>query len=147
MRKFIFSDIHNISPLALIRWVDSEYDDAISKKVGDNKILKQKSVRSILKILSIHSGISQNNLAREVHLKGSTISLALDMMEREGLIRREQSLTDKRKLNVFLCSSGFELKKELDIIIDDTEKELLSALSDNEKYILTEILNKILANI
>ena len=146
MRKFIFSDLHNISPLALIRWVDSEYDDAISKKVGDNKILKQKSVRSILKILSLHSGISQNDLAREVHLKGSTISLALDLMEKEELIRREQSSTDKRKINVFLCSKGFELKKELDKMIDDTENELLSSLSDTERYMLTEILNKILIN-
>ena len=146
MRKFLIPDTYNISTLALIRWVNSEYEDAIAKRVGEKKILKQNAVRSILKILSLNSGISQNDLAREVHLKSSTVCIALDLMEKEELIRRVPSTNDKRKINVYLTSNGYELKKELDIIIADTENELLNMLSDNEKYELSIILRKILTN-
>lgn len=146
MRKILIPDNYNISPLALIRWVNSEYEDAISKRVGNNKILRQNAVRSILKILSLNSGISQNDLAREVHLKGATVSVALNLMQKEELIRREASITDKRKTNVYLTSKGYDLKKELDIIIADIEKEILSTLADNEKYELSLLLRKILTN-
>ena len=146
MKKVLLPDDYNISPLALVRWVNSEYEEAIFKRTGNNKILRQNSVRSILKILSLYSGISQNDLAREVHLKGATISISLNLMQKEGLIYREASLTDKRKINVYLSSKGYDLKKELDIIVEDTEKEILSMLADNEKYELSLLLRKILAN-
>ena len=146
MRRFLIPDNYNISPLALIRWVSSEYEDAIAKRAGNKKILKQKAVRSILKILSLNSGISQNDLAREVHLKGSTVCIALNLMEKEELIRREPSINDKRKINVYFTSKGYDLKKELDEMVVDTEKEMLNMLSDNEKYELSILLRKVLTN-
>lgn len=146
MRRFLIPDNYNISPLALIRWVSSEYEDAIAKRAGNKKILKQKAVRSILKILSLNSGISQNDLAREVHLKGSTVCIALNLMEKEELIRREPSINDKRKINVYITSKGYDLKKELEEMVADTEKEMLNMLSDNEKYELSILLRKVLTN-
>ena len=43
--------------------------------------------------------------------------IPLNQMEKEGLIIREASLNDKRKINIFLTSSGYELFKILDKII------------------------------
>lgn len=139
-------DTLQISPLALIRWVNSEYEEMIAKNKNTNKILNQKAVRSILKILSINNGISQNELAREVHLKGSTVCVALAQMEKQELIKRVDSDSDKRKVNVFITPKGYDLKKELDAIIDKTESIMLKNLSSSEKYELQCTLLKILHN-
>ena len=139
-------DTLNISPLALIRWASSEYEEMITKNNTSNKILNQKAVRSILKILSINNGVSQNELAREVHLKGSTVCVALAEMEKQELITRADSENDKRKVNVFLTPKGYDLKKELDEIVDKTDSVMLKNLSSSEKYELQCTLLKILEN-
>ncbi len=135
-----------VSPLALIRWVSSEYEEMITKETEGHKILNQKAVRSVLKILTIKNGISQNELAREVHLQGSTISVALVKMEDEGLIRREASVNDKRKINVYMTSSGYDMIKTLDRIVGKMEERMLAGLTDGEKNDLHYYLTKILIN-
>lgn len=135
-----------VSPLALIRWVSSEYEELITKETEGHKILNQKAVRSVLKILTINNGISQNELAREVHLQGSTISVALVKMEEEGLIRREASSNDKRKVNVYMTSSGYEMIKTLEKVVSKMEEKMLDGLTDSEKYDLHYCLTKILKN-
>ena len=135
-----------VSPLALIRWVSSEYEELITKETEGHKILNQKAVRSVLKILTINNGISQNELAREVHLQASTISVALVKMEEEGLIIREASSNDKRKVNVYMTSSGYEMMKTLDKVVDKMEEKMLDGLTDSEKYDLHYYLTKILKN-
>ncbi len=136
-----------ISLLALIRWVNSEYEEMIAKETEKNKILNQRAVRSILKILSMNNGVSQNQLARDVHLKGSTVSIALTKMESEGLIVREGSLADKRKVNVYLTSKGYDLKKETDVVVDRIEKKMLANLSETSKYDLHQTLLQILETV
>ena len=136
-----------ISPLALIRWVNSEYEEIIAKETETNKILNQRAVRSILKILSINNGISQNYLAREVHLKGSTVCVALSQMEKQGYIKRADSETDKRKVNVYLTPKGYDLKKEIEVIVQKTEDKMLSNLNASERYDLQSTLLKILNNL
>ena len=135
-----------VSPLALIRWVSSEYEELIVKENGEHKILNQKAVRSILKILTIKNGISQNELAREVHLQGSTGRVALVNMDKEGLIRREASITDKRKVKVYMTSLGYDMVKRLDNSVQKMEEVLLNGLTDSEIYDLHCYLSKILKN-
>lgn len=139
-------DTLQISPLALIRWVNSEYEEMIAKQTSNNKILNQRAVRSILKILSINNGCSQNELAREVHLKGSTVCVALNQMEKENLIKRVNSENDKRKINVFLTPKGYDLKKEIDAIVEATEEKMLKGFSTSQKFDLQCALLKILEN-
>lgn len=139
-------DTLKISNLALIRWVSSEYEETIVKNNNSNKILNQKAVRSILKMLSINNGVSQNELAREVHLKSSTVCIALGQMEKQDLIKRTDSDNDKRKINVYLTPKGYDLKKELDEIVEKTEKIMLKDLTSSERYELQCLLLKILHN-
>ncbi len=145
-KETIFLDNSEVSPLALIRWVSSEYEEMITKETQENKILNQKAVRSILKILTIKNGISQNELAKEVHLQGSTISIALVKMENENLIIRESSFNDKRKINVYMTSNGYDLKKKLDKIVEKMEEKMLNGMTDSEKQNLHSYLTKILNN-
>ena len=138
---------YDISPLSLIRWVNSEYDELVLTSTKENKILNQRAVRSILKILSIKNGISQNELAREVHLKPSTVSVALLEMEEFGYISRSKSTSDTRKVNVFLTPLGYDLKKEVDYMLLQIEEKMLSSLNESEKLNLKSYLFKILENL
>ena len=138
---------YDISPLALLRWINSEYEEYIGNEIKENKILNQRAVRSILKILSIENGINQNELARRVHLKGSTVSVALCEMEKQGYVVRRPSENDLRKINVFITAKGYELKKEIDKMVEALEEKMLSSLSDTEKANLKNYLLKILDNI
>ena len=138
---------YDISPLALLRWINSKYEEYIGNEIKENKILNQRAVRSVLKILSIENGINQNELARRVHLKGSTVSVALGEMEKQGYVVRRPSENDLRKINVFITSKGYELKKEIDKMVEALEEKMLSSLSDTEKANLKNYLLKILDNI
>ena len=138
---------YDISTLALLRWINSEYEEHIGNEIKENKILNQRAVRSVLKILSIENGINQNELARKVHLKGSTVSVALCEMEKQGYVVRRPSENDLRKINVFITSKGYELKKEIDKMVEALEEKMLSSLSDTEKANLKNYLLKILDNI
>ena len=133
---------YDISPLALLRWINSEYEEYIGNEIKENKILNQRAVRSVLKILSIENGINQNELARRVHLKGSTVSVALGEMEKQGYVVRRPSENDLRKINVFITSKGYELKKEIDKMVEALEEKMLSSLSDTEKANLKNYLLK-----
>ena len=139
----IYND-YDISPLALIRWVNSEYEDHIGNEIKQNKILNQRAVRSILKILTIKNGINQNELARQVHLKGSTVSVALVEMEKCGYVVRHPSENDMRKINVYITSKGYDLMKEIVAAVEKVENQLLSSLSESEKANLKNYLFKIL---
>ena len=138
---------YDISPLALLRWINSEYEEYIGNEIKENKILNQRAVRSVLKVLSIENGINQNELARRVHLKGSTVSVALGEMEKQGYVVRRPSENDLRKINVFITFKGYELKKEIDKMVEALEEKMLSSLSDTEKANLKNYLLKILDNI
>lgn len=144
--KINFFEFYDISPLALIRWVNSEYEELIAKEIKDNKILNQRAVRSILKILSIKNGINQNELARQVHLKGSTVSVALNEMEKCGYVTRLASNSDLRKINVNLTAKGYDLMKEIESAVERVENQMLNHLSENEKSNLKNYLLKILEN-
>lgn len=144
--KINVSEFFDISPLALIRWVNSEYEEHIAKEINNNKILNQRAVRSILKILSIKNGINQNELARQVHLKGSTVSVALLEMEKCGYVLRRPSENDLRKINVFLTPNGYDLMKEIERAVERIENEMLASLSESEKANLKNYLFKILEN-
>lgn len=144
--KINVSELFDISPLALIRWVNSEYEEHIAKEINNNKILNQRAVRSILKILSIKNGINQNELARQVHLKCSTVSVALLEMEKFGYVLRRPSENDLRKINVFLTPNGYDLMKEIERAVERIENEMLASLSESEKANLKNYLFKILEN-
>ena len=47
-------------------------------------------------------GLAQNELARRVRLMGPSVAVALNGMERLGLVRRQRSETDRRVTHVFL---------------------------------------------
>jgi MarR family transcriptional regulator, organic hydroperoxide resistance regulator len=58
-------------------------------------------------------GLMQNELARRVRLVGPSVVAAINQMERDGLVRRQRSTTDRRATHVFLTEKGWALRETI----------------------------------
>ncbi|WP_329012776.1 MarR family winged helix-turn-helix transcriptional regulator [Streptomyces sp. NBC_00690] len=82
-------------------------------------------------------------LATSSLLTSGGMTMRLDRMERDGLIRRIRSAEDRRSVYAELTPAGFAL---IDRIIDEhleREREMLETLSDEEQQQLAGLLRKL----
>jgi DNA-binding MarR family transcriptional regulator len=82
-------------------------------------------------------------LANSSLLTSGGMTMRLDRMERDGLIRRVRSAEDRRSVYAELTPAGFAL---IDRIIDDHlehEREMLETLSEEERHQLAQLLRKL----
>nr|WP_272919197.1 MarR family transcriptional regulator [Streptomyces sp. SID8352] len=82
-------------------------------------------------------------LANSSLLTSGGMTMRLDRMERDGLIRRIRSTEDRRSVYAELTPAGFAL---IDRIIDDhleREREMLASLDEGEQEQLARLLRKL----
>ncbi|MBO5092683.1 MAG: MarR family transcriptional regulator [Clostridia bacterium] len=135
-----------VSLLTLVNWFSKVFEEKISS-LSPLKIINQKGARFILKTLSIDNGITQNEIVRVTHLKGSTISVALNQMEKEGLVEREDSSTDLRKVRVYITEKGLETKKKIDEIIKTIEKSAFKDVSQKDLHTALYVVSTMINNL
>ena len=97
----------------------------------------------LLALIAANPGISQIELARAVGLDKSTVSPAVDKLERRRLITRQRSDDDRRASNVALTAEGETLLRRLDGLVEEHERAIAADLSAEERQILTRLLRKI----
>ena len=125
----------------------------ISKLFHDR--MRQKSERSnfkptyqsILRVVAHEPGLSQLEIASRVHLAPPTVSLALQKMEAEGLIRREPDARDLRQVLVFLTDTGREMDDVMRHTAESTDKLITKGLTREELDTIYPILLKMRDNI
>ena len=66
-----------------------------------------------LRVLWTKDGVSQRELSESVGMMEPTTVIALQSMEKAGLVRRERSAEDKRKAQVWLTPKAKRLKARL----------------------------------
>ena len=82
----------------------------------------------VLMVLWETNTIPVNDIAKKLILNTNTITPLLKRMEQQGLITRERSDTDERKVMVQLTEKGKTLQEEAALI----PNELVKRLSDSE---------------
>ena len=65
----------------------------------------------ILKELYSKEGITVSEIAANINLSQSTVTNILDRLEKRGLISRNRSEADKRRVNVHIKEEGMEMIK------------------------------------
>lgn len=145
MKHILDSQKQNLTILSLVNWLGKVFEEEISKRI-DNKLISQKAVRYILLTLSVSDGISQNDIVRSTFLKGSTISLAIGKMEKEGIVERVPDTYDQRQVRVYLTESGEKLKFKIDEIMLDISKTALQGISDKEEKIAFDVVYRMINN-
>ena len=106
----------------------------------------QKGFHRIIFELSKNGPKTQNELADATRLSSPTVSVALQNMERAGLVERVQDESDLRKINVILTEKGFEMHRKIGEKIKENDRLFFEGLSENEIETLQKIVTRIYNN-
>ena len=125
----------------------------VSKVICDNfrysaeKLGIVSSYRPFLFFLANNKdGLSQSDLVKLSHFKAPTVSLTLQKMENDGLIRKEVDVVDQRITRIYLTEEGMKLDEKIKTIHKEVEENLSSLFNDEEKKTFLEYLERIKNN-
>ena len=122
----------------------------VSKKFRDymrkesDKLGLNSAYRPILFHLIKNEGLTQAEIAEKTLLKAPTVSLTLQKMEYEGLIVRKTDEVDQRQTRVYSTEKGHEIFAKQHQIASDLEQRIISHLSEKERVLTNEIIEKLL---
>ncbi|WP_341896034.1 MarR family transcriptional regulator [Ferrovibrio terrae] len=97
---------------------------------------------SLLVLLHANPGINQTDLSRGVGVDKSTLTPALDQLEKKGLIQRHRTAADRRTYALSLSPAGEALLAELMLKVDLHEKNIVAGLTPSERGTLNRLLKK-----
>src|SRR5688572_22311225 len=97
--------------------------------------------------LHFHAPLTQQELATHIDVEPSTLVGTLDVMEREGLARREPSPNDRRAHLVQTTEKGEALMPRLFGLWGAIEQDLLNALSQREREQLQKSLARLIEHL
>lgn len=99
-----------------------------------------------LNIIANNDGITAIELANLTNRKRSTITKSLQSLEKNGYIERKSS-NDKRKLPIYITQKGKKLNEDILKSIKSIWTDLEEKITEEEKYIIVNLLKKIKANL
>ena len=100
-----------------------------------------------LAVLSVMDGVTVNDLSVYTVIEQSTLSRTLDALERQGLVRREQGVTDSRVRHVFMTDEGrAEFGRAWPFMHDEFET-MFDGIEDADYAALIATLQRVLKNI
>ena len=86
---------------------------------------------------------SPGELARAISLSQATVTGILDRLLKRGLVRRERSEEDRRRVIVTLTSSGKELARTVPSPLQERFAERLAALPDENRAVISTVLQQV----
>ena len=92
-------------------------------------------------------GVTQSELAHGLHVAPATVTIALQRMERIGLVERRPDKRDQRVTRVFLTDRGKSLRENVEKKWHRLEEQMLSGFSREERQTMREYLLRIRANL
>ncbi|AUX40887.1 MarR family transcriptional regulator [Sorangium cellulosum] len=98
---------------------------------------------TILKLLESFQDLSLSTLSERIRAQNSTVTGIVDRMEREGLVRRERSKSDRRVVHIRLSDKGARLAREIQVEPMEIFRGALLSLSPTDLRDLLRILTKL----
>lgn len=118
----------------------ADYAD-FARAVGDVDVSPGRF--SLLTLIAANPGITQTDLSRAVNLDKSTLTPALDQLERRGLIERRRIPSDRRALAIHLSGEGHALLAYMTEQVERHEVSLSALFTPAEKKQLIRYLARI----
>ena len=101
---------------------------------------------SFLIALYYEEGITQECLAQRLDVDKATSARAVKKLVEAGLVKREKNAQDRRMFNVFLTERGRRMESEIRRISSRWTAHLLSGFVEDEKEIISSLLEKMVEN-
>ncbi|RDI03796.1 MarR family winged helix-turn-helix transcriptional regulator [Caldimonas thermodepolymerans] len=98
---------------------------------------------TILMLLNSNENVTQKQLSQALAVSAPNITILLDRLAERGLVTRVRSETDRRSQHVLLTRKGAILARKAHEVSLTMEHEVLRHLSDGERAILFELLQKV----
>ncbi|PNQ73771.1 MarR family transcriptional regulator [Hanstruepera neustonica] len=114
-----------------------------------NDVLKSHGISleqfNVLRILRGQKGVASTlaNVQERMVTKSSNATRLIDKLIAKGYVTKEVNAKNKRKININITDKGLEALKILDVLIDNTEKDITSQLTKEESRELNKLLEKI----
>ena len=100
----------------------------------------------IMAVLGEYPGVSADEISLKTQIEKSLISRAIsDLLKRE-LINRRVSKEDKRRTQIVLTDTGYEVYSQIVPLSLKYEQQMLCCLSPNEQALLSELIDRLYAN-
>ncbi len=93
-----------------------------------------------LRVAGVHDGISQRELADELHVAAPSISRMLQGMERDGLVERRDDEHDQRVTRVYVTKRGRALEEKFRGVVAGYVKDTIGRLSEADRRELIRLL-------
>lgn len=87
-------------------------------------------------------GVTMSDLSRMLLVSNGNATAVVDRLEKDGLVRRTQSTTDRRTIFVALTEAGLQ---QFEVLAAEHEREIITlfgGLSDTDLDTLTDILKR-----
>ena len=133
---FLITKLKQLHSRSLAQCINEQGIDAFSGEQG-----------KILFVLWQKDKITQKELACETGLAKNTITVMLEKMEKNNLIKRITDENDKRKSLVILTDYANSLKKSFDEISDEMLQKFYKNFSGEEIDKFEEYLHRIIRNL
>lgn len=98
---------------------------------------------TVIKILDQIGDLSLSSLSGRIKANNSTVTGIIDRMEREGLVRRERSQTDRRMVLIRLTDKGRALAGQIEVQPMEIFRQAVAALPESEMQTLFSILDRV----
>lgn len=100
-----------------------------------------------LRVLWEGDGLTQRELSARVNMMEPTTVVALNGMEKAGLIRRERSPNDRRKIHIYLTENGQKLREELLPLAQEVNVKASVGISEQDLDAFRRAANLMIANL
>ena len=100
-----------------------------------------------LRLLSANDGITQRDIADELHLSRPTVSKMLQAMEKAGAVERRPDENDQRLTRVYVTDVGRRLEKKLRAVSAGYIMETIGTLPEQDRRELGRLLDDLSAGI
>ena len=101
-----------------------------------------------LTVRCLHHKIGrEKDLEARFSVRRSTMTSILQLMEKNGLIVKEDVPTDKRLKKLILTPLAVEKQKKMALCIDELDKKIKSGISEEELNAFFSVAEKISANL
>jgi len=98
---------------------------------------------TVIKMLEQIGDLSLSELSDRIRAQNSTVTGIIDRMEREGLVVRERSTSDRRVVHIKLTEKGERIAAEIPVEPMEIFRGALSSLSPQETRELLKISTKL----
>ncbi|MDF1510351.1 MarR family transcriptional regulator [Robertmurraya sp. DFI.2.37] len=98
---------------------------------------------TILHLLWEKEGQKSIDIAKRLHLDGSTITPILDRLVQNGLIERRHDPKDRRINLIYLTEKGKELETPLNNTMDEVNHSVIEGFDEEEIKVFKKMLTKL----